>query len=367
MTKKPTITEVAKKAGVALGTVSRVLNDAPGVDDDIREKVREAMRALNYTRLRRRKAPQPSAASGASASGAGKPKNIGVVCFGMEDSLVQLPVVSAALQSIESAVAGMGGSLLLSICPKADRAPAFLADGRVDGLILKGPNQGTLPSSADNRFLRQLYRLPYVWLMGRLPGAPGDHCNFDTEEAGRIAAAHLYEKGHRRVAFFNPKPGQTQFERMKLPFMEHARQLGCKVELLESPPPRERAWPLPAITAPENVDELVARWLSRPAKKRATAFFVPSDRTSIQLYSALAAKKMRPGEDAGIISCNNEQSIIAGLNPALTTIDVQAADIGARAVQQLLWRIEHPRELQSVQVMVQPRLVARDSAPVCDQ
>ncbi|OAM90964.1 hypothetical protein AW736_05555 [Termitidicoccus mucosus] len=358
MNKQSTISDVAKKAGVALGTVSRVLNDIPGVNDGIREKVLDAARALNYTRLRRRKV--------ARTGGGGRedePKNVGVVCFGMEDSLVQLPVVSAALQSIESTVAGLGGSLLLSISPKGDRVPAFLSGGRVAGLILKGPNQGELPSLSDNRFLQQLYRLPYVWLMGRLPGAPGDHCNFDTEDAGRIAAAHLYEKGHRHVAFLNPKPGQSQFERVKHSFIEHARWLGCEVDLFESPPPGWRVWPLPAITSPENVGELVARWLSRPVKKRATSFFVPADRTSIQLYAALEARGVRPGRDVGIISCNNEQSIIAGLSPALTTIDVRAAAIGERAVHQLFWRIAHPEDRSSSQVMIQPGLVERDSVP----
>jgi DNA-binding LacI/PurR family transcriptional regulator len=358
MNQPATITDVAKKAGVALGTVSRVLNNIPGVNDSIRERVAEAARALNYSRLRRRKAP---VAEGGARGG--RPRNVGVVCFGMEDSLVQLPVVSAALQSIEGVVAGMGGSLLLSISPRGDRVPAFLASGRVAGLILKGPNQGELPSPADNRFLQQLYRLPYVWLMGRLPGAPGDHCNFDTEEAGRIAAAHLFEKGHRHVAFLNPKPGQTQFERVKHSFIEHARRLGCEAELFESPPPGRRVWPLPAITSPENVGGLAARWLACPAKKRATAFFVPADRTSLQLYSALEARGARPGRDVGIISCNNEQSIIAGMNPALTTIDVRAAAIGERAAHQLFWRIAHPEDPASAQIMIQPVLVERDSVP----
>src|SRR5438874_590556 len=47
---KATVVDIARRAGVSLGTVSRVLNNQRGVDPDLRRKVTDAARALNYVR-----------------------------------------------------------------------------------------------------------------------------------------------------------------------------------------------------------------------------------------------------------------------------------------------------------------------------
>jgi LacI family transcriptional regulator len=356
-TRKVTITDVAKAAKVAVGTVSRVLNHHPDVHPEIQERVWQTAQKLRYRRIRQRKALSRPQEPGRNARGG----DIGVVFFGMEDTLVQLPIVSSALQGIESALSAHGRSLLLANIPKGDRIPPFIMEGQVKGLILKGPNQGDLPPQPDNELLRQLYRLPHVWLMGRLPHAQGDHCNFDTDVAGQLVVDHLASRGHRRVAFFNPKPGQTQFEKVKLSFANSAARAQMELTLLESERPEAVAWPLPAITAQENVDKLVHRWLSLPARSRPTAIFVPSDRTAVQLYTALESVSLQVGKDVSVVSCNNEKALHLNLQPGLTTLDVHPETIGRRAVDQLLWRIEHPEEPLAVQILVEPTLVERES------
>lgn len=352
---RATITDVAKAAGVAVGTVSRVFNNHADVNAEIREHVLSTARKLGYTRLRQRKRP--------ADSNGGTPRhgNIGIVIFGMEDTLAQLPVVSSALQGIEHELSTLGWNLMLANIPNGDRVPPFLAERRVEGLILKGPNQGDLPREGENELLRHIYGLPHIWLMGRLPGARGDHCNFDTNAAGRLAARHLAEKGHRRVAFLNPKPGQNQFENVKAAFVVSCERLGLHASLLEVAPPSQLTWPLPATTHQSNVDQLIADWQSSPAKSRPTALFVPSDRTATQVYTALERRKLKPGTDVSIISCNNEKSLVANLEPGLTTIDVHAEVIGRRAVDQLLWRIQNLHDLHPLQILVEPTLVERTS------
>lgn len=353
--KRMTITDVAKAADVALGTVSRVLNNHPDVNAEIRRRVLEAARTLNYTRIRQKKS------SGVRANGSPVAGNIAVIFFGMEDTLSQLPVVGAALQGIEGALSGHGRNLMLASIPKGDRVPPFLLEKRIEGLILKGPNQGLLPPVSECELLAHIYRWPHVWLMGKLGNAHGDHCNFDTNAAGRLVAEHLHAKGHRRVAFFNPKPGQTQFERLKYAFGNNATRLGCEFSLLEAEPSDKLLWPLPATTVQHKVNALVDRWSALPAKVRPTALFVPSDRTAVQLYSALERRGLRAGVDVSVVSCNNEHSLLADLHPALTTIDVHAEFTGRRAVDQLLWRMRHPDEPLTMQVLVEPTLVERDS------
>lgn len=347
--------DVAKSADVALGTVSRVLNNHADVNPEIRARVLDAARTLNYTRIRQRKNSRNRAGGDATAG------NIAVIFFGMEDTLAQLPVVGAALQGIESALSAHGRNLMLASIPKGDRVPPFLLEKRIEGLILKGPNQGALPAEAECELLAHVYRWPHVWLMGRLANARGDHCNFDTLAAGALVAEHLHAKGHRRLAFLDPKPGQTQFERLKLAFDTAAARLGCEVALLETEPAEKLAWPLPATTLQHKVNLLVDRWAALPAKSRPTALFVPSDRTCVQLYSALERRGLRAGVDVSVVSCNNELSLLMDLHPAPTTVDIHAEFIGRRAVDQLLWRMAHPDDPLTVQVLAEPTLVDRDS------
>lgn len=354
--KPATITDVAKAADVSLGTVSRVLNNYVDVNADIRARVLEAARKLNYSRLRHRRAAADRGVDGGRSVG-----TIGVIFFGMEDTLAHLPVVGAALQGIEHALAAHGRNLMLANVPAGDRVPPFLAEKRVEGLILKGPNQGLLPSESDCELLAHVYRCPHVWLMGRLSNAHGDHCNFDTDAAGRLVIGHLQAKGHRRVAFLNPKPGQNQFEKLKGSFMAAASLAEVDAMLLETERQESLAWPLPATTLQENVNALVERWAHLPAKSRPTGVFVPSDRTAVQLYSALERRGLRAGRDVSVISCNNEQSLLMDLNPVPTTIDVHAEFIGRRTVDQLLWRMQHPDETTAVQVLVEPALIERES------
>ncbi len=353
--KPATITDVAKAAEVSLGTVSRVLNNYADVNAEIRTRVLNAARLLNYTRLRQRRVVTQAADGGPPVG------NIAIIFFGMEDTLAHLPVVGAALQGIEHALATHGRNIMLANVPGGDRVPPFLAERRIEGLILKGPNQGLLPAESECELLANIYRWPHVWLMGRLPNAQGDHCNFDTDAAARLVVQHFRAKGHRRLAFMNPKPGQTQFEKLKTGFFAAAAQAECEPLLLESERHEQLMWPLPATTVQEKVNELVDRLCRLPVKSRPTGVFVPSDRTAVQLYSALERRDLRAGRDISVISCNNEQSLLMDLNPVPTSIDVHAEFIGQRTVDQLLWRMQHRDTALSVQILIEPTLVERDS------
>lgn len=350
---RSTITDVARAAGVATGTVSRVLNNHADVNEDIRDRVRKAAEELGYVRLRQRKRARSGTTT---ASG-----NIGLICFGMENTLVQIPIVSHALQGIEIILSGSGRNLVFANIPNGDRVPPFISENRVEGLILKGPNRGLLPSTKESELLRQVYRFPHIWLMGKLDNAIGDHCNFDTTKVAQLALDHFREKGHRRVAFMNPKPGQTQFEKVKRSFLSYAPNFDIEVTLLELEQQDAPQWPLPAITQPENVDQLAEEWSKTPKTKRATAIFVPSDRTAVQLYSALERRNLRAGRDVSVISCNNEASLVTPLHPGLTSVDVHAEAVGRRAVDQLLWRIEHRNEPGDIQLLLEPTLFVRES------
>lgn len=354
----PTVRDIARLAGVAVGSVSRALNGHADLNADLREQILSAARELNYTPLRKKRTAVTARRSKLSEGA-----RIGLICFGMEDTLVQLPVVSSAVHGIEEAISMSGGSLMFANIPRGDRLPPFLLEKHVSGVILKGPNMGLLPPESESELLRAIYRLPHVWLLGQLPNAHGDHCNFDHEIAGRLSANHLREKGHVHVAFLNPKPGHAQFEPLKSAFMYSAGLAGMKVDVLEPPVDKAISWPLPAISSQSVVEALVQEWASVRPKQRATAIAVGADSAAVQLYSALDKIGVRPGKDVGIISCNDERSLIMSLNPGLTTINVGAEMVGRNAVARLAWRLAHGNEDSAVRILVEPKLIVRESVP----
>jgi LacI family transcriptional regulator len=348
----PTVVDVARVADVALGTVSRVLNTPDSVRPDIRRRVLDAIASTGYQRLRQRRAPTLVDAGRRRRRG-----NFGIILIGMDESLAHLPVITEALHGVELATAGEGINLMIANVPQADRVPAFLAKGQVDGIIVKSPLLGDFKACSSAELVAAIASVPHVWLTGRPDSATGDVCATDNDAGARLAAEYLHGKGHRRIGYLHPRPGQTRSEGLKLSFTMHAQRLGMTVQPFEKTLAGPVRWPLPAIMQPEDIMPLLGRWLEMPAEARPTAMLVPADSIAVQLYAALRQSGLQVAKDLSVLSFNHERPLVMGLSPALTTIDIRAETIGRRAVERLLWRIEHPEDLVPTKIVVEPVLV----------
>ncbi|MBL9215928.1 MAG: LacI family DNA-binding transcriptional regulator [Opitutaceae bacterium] len=352
---------MAAAAKVAVGTVSRVLNTPEAVGPEIRQRVLDAIAQINYKPLRRRNK------GGLAPNAPGVQRfrgNIGVLLIGMDDSLTHLPVISEALHGVELAMAAEGINLLLANVPSADRVPAFLAKNQVDGLIIKSPLLGDLRACASPALVEAINRLPHVWLLGKPDSGEGDMCGFDFDVGARTAAEYLHARGHRRIGYLHPRPGQTRSESLKRAITLHMQRMGMSVRYFEKLITPEVRWPLPAITNPIDILPLLERWENLPAADRPTAIVVSADSIAVQVYQALHRKNLVIGRDVSLLSFNHERPLVMGLNPALTTIDVRAEAIGRRAVEQLLWRIRNKADAVPTKILVEPQLVEGNSVAV---
>ncbi len=348
----PTVVDVAVAADVAIGTVSRVLNTPDAVRPDIRQRVLDAITRLDYRRLRQRRIPVATETGRRRRRG-----NLGIVLIGMDESLAHLPVITEAIHGVELATAAEGINLMLANVPQANRVPAFLTRNQVDGLIVKSPLLGDFKACASAELVAAIARVPHVWLIGRPDNATGDVCAVDNDAGARLAADYLHAHGHRRIGFLHPRPGQTRSESLKLNFTMHAQRLGLSVQPFEKPLTDPVRWPLPAITQPTDLMPLLDRWAALAPGVRPTAMLVPADSIAVQLYAALRQRGLHVGRDLSILSFNHERPLVMGLAPALTTIDIRAETIGRRAVERLLWRIDHPEDLVPTKIVVEPILV----------
>lgn len=344
-----TILDVARKAKVSAGTVSRVINRHPAVAAEIAERVRRAIEALDYS-------PRQRKASLAALNPLER-KNILLLMLGMDRSLAALPVVASAIHGVEAALGAAQAQLLIADLPHADRVPDVLRRKRIDGVILKGALQGNLVERVDPALMSALQKLPLVWILGRPFGFTGDVVQVNDTIVGQLAAEHLVSRGHRRLAYISPKPSQATLMRRQAGFMFFAQQVGATVRSYLGDD-RDWSFPSPAVESVDLVQGLVDRLLKE--KQRPTAIFAPDDSVGAMVAKTLTARGIRIGRDISLMSCNNEQPLLMGIHPALTTIDVHAHEIGRRAVDQLAWRLTH-RDMTSVDIGLEPQLIEGDS------
>ncbi len=340
-----TLADVAQAAGVAVGTASRVLNNFTDVSASSRQRVLEAVGRLRYQPLRKRRG---------SAVRVDAPRanfKIGLVLLGMDDTLLHVPVLAEVLHGVEAAVTHMNGNLLFANVPNVDRVPALLQGNQVEGLIVKASQYCIFPDARKNLLLKSILRFPLVWVWGKPDNVPGDLCSFNHEHAAQLVAKHLNEHGHRRVAYLNPKNGKSSLEHIKKEFQFACAQRAMEVTLLEPTGEGAIPWPEPAVTGPERFFELVDQWRAIDPAVRPTAILLPADNYAAHFYTAMEHRGLQVGRDVSVISFNNEKSIIRGLKPRLTTIDVGAQRIGRKAVEMLLWRMRNPLD-DSVQTLL---------------
>ena len=348
---KITLEMIAEAADASISTVSRVLSGHPAISERTADRVRDAARKLNF--------PLRERGESRDVERSLENRTIAIVSLGMERSLLSLPAVSLAINGAEAELSRRGARVLLSHVPDLTTSPQLLRTKDLAGIIVAGSSQGTIIGETHTELLEKLRQLPTVWLVGRPEGCWGDAVGSNDFRAGQMAAEYLVARGHRRLAFLNPKPDHLVFIRRGAGFQARATALGAEVTMISHAP--MGGWTLPdrpALTT-DAVEPLVHDLLAM--SPRPTAAFAAADSVAAAVYRAFAENGIRAGADISLVSANNDESLTAGLYPRLTTFDIHAEQIGRMAVTQLARRLVDPNFPVSSELLLMPTLVERDS------
>lgn len=196
--RRPTIHDVAHHAGVAVKTVSRVLNHERGVSTAMRDRVHASMRALDFrpnaaARVLRRKVT----------------RSIGFVC---ED--ISEPVQARLARAIEMVATRHDCTMTVSLThhdPSLEGTVIeSLVSRQVDGLIL-------WPTGHHSRYLHRLVStLPIVCVDRPIERVETDSVFCDNQRGAAEATNFLISRSHRRIAFVGDQPDlATQIERLE--------------------------------------------------------------------------------------------------------------------------------------------------------
>jgi LacI family transcriptional regulator len=261
-TMRPTMRDVAERAGVSLKTVSRVINAEPGVATATAARVGDAIDELGFQRndLAR------SLRQGVTSS------TLGLV---IED--VANPFYSAIAQAVESAARERGYLLITTSCeedPERERELVqALLRRRVDALLL-------VPASRDHTYLvrETAGGTPVVFLDRPPVGVEADCVLLDNLGGARTAVRHLLAHGHERIAVIaDPPELYTAAERLA----------GYREALAAANVPvREELIRLGTHDA-EQAETVVRELLALPADRRPTALFAGNNRNAVGALRAL--------------------------------------------------------------------------------
>lgn len=329
----PTLKDVAREADVSVSTVSRVLNKPEKVHPETRAQVQKAVDALGY---------QPSRVARRLRLKDGQASLIGLV---IPD--IQNPFFADVSRGVEDVAQANDYGLILSNSdedPDKQRlAIDTLVTEDVDGVIVP-------PVSANDPEVRRLLEsdIAVVCVDRRMEDARVDTILSDSRKGAYQAVTHLIELGHKRIAFIGGIPRISTSTDRRDGYEQALRDHDVPVEpalIKEGDSRRERGRYL--------TEELLA--LDRPP----TALFTGNNLTTLGALSALNTRGVAVPKEMALVGYDDVPWAMA-LNPPPTVVDQPGYEMGSRAAELLLERLDAPDRSPTV-VTLQPKLIVRAS------
>jgi DNA-binding LacI/PurR family transcriptional regulator len=328
-----TIKDVAARAGVAISTVSAVLNRSAPVSEEVIEKVNGAVAAIGYV-------PHGAARSLRS----GQSKLIGLVVPNIAN-----PWCGAVAREVENACLSAGyTSVVYSTGQDAEREGQVLnmmRMQRVAGLIV-------IPTRSDaehgSRLIGQIH-VPTVLLDMFVEGLPYDVVKTDNVEAGRLATNHLLALGHRRIGIVAGIPGLATSDDRHAGYLKAHAEHGVAVD--------------PALTVIGHFDQddanaAVRGLLSR--EDRPTALVVISNMMTMGALFAIRDLDLKVPDDISLVGIDDLE--FSGLlDPAPTVVTTPILPMSRHAIDLLFRQIAGKVHPTGAYEIYPPGFIARNS------
>lgn len=311
--KKPTIEDVAKRAGVSKSTVSQYLNERyQYMSENTRRRISEVIEDLKY---------QPNGL--ARSLKQNRTFMVGIIVANIDYSLS-----IKCIRAIENELQQHKTQVI--IC-NADESPEkereyieMLAARQVDGLIVFPTGNG---NSSYNRVMEM--KLPLVFLDRLVDGVSTQSLLLDNEAAVKIAIQEMASRGHKRIAM------------LSLPLSEYAitprkeRVSGYKKAMEEFGLPIDESF---ICHAPKDeIAAVLGRLLSLPQPP--TALLAGNDIVLAEILKFANQTGLRIPDQLSVIGIDDAEFAHI-YNPVITTISQPASDMGTQAARILLSSIE---------------------------
>jgi LacI family transcriptional regulator len=328
---KVTIVEVAEKAGVSLGTVSRVMNNDSHVAPETRERVSAVMREMGYVANRQ--------ARGLKGS---RTNVIGVLAPDLGTGYI-----GEILHGIDAELALHRFDLMLftthRTAIKEANYVANMVQGMVDGLLVVLPR-----NPADYTGTLTSRNFPFVLIDHQGTGNPCPAVGATNWQGGYNATEYLIKLGHKRIGFITG-----------------SMDLGAAIDRLEGYKSALQVHHMPYD--PQLIyegtffqpDGYAGGSALLNLKDPPTAIYASNDVMAMGAMDAIRSRGLRIPEDVSIIGFDDIPQA-AMVRPALTTVRQPLEEMGRLATQMLIDQLKNPeKEIGRIELPTQ--LIIRDS------
>lgn len=333
---KATIRDVAERAGVSITTVSYVINNTRFVSDDLRKRIEEAIKALNYQ-------PNPL------GRGLRKGKTYTVAMLSPDPGS---RFFQRVYRGIEEHVHRHGFSVT---CWNTDEDPvqeksciSLVLQRAIDGLIIAPTMQ-----SEDN--IRRIMEedLPVVVIDRFTENLSIDQVFSDNEKGATLATRHLLKLGHRRIAMITGLRGVTTTEQRLNGYLQCLRESGIEVD--------ERL----IVEGRSKLEEGYSAAARILAEEGVTALLSGNTMMMLGALKYLKEKEIKCPEEISLVGFDDPEWA-AVFTPPLTVVAQQPYEMGNQAGELLFKQISDGRKrTQANRVQLPTRLIERDSTTIC--
>ena len=334
MTASVSVTDVAARAGVSLGTVSNVLNRPDRVSTATRERVLQAIDELGFVRN-----------EAARQLRAGRSRTIGLIVLDVGN-----PFFTDIAAGVEEAAADAGLSVVL--CNSGENAEreqhylSVLEEQRAYGILVS-------PVTGRNTRLEAIRRrgIPIV-LVDR--GSSRRQCSVSVDDVvgGDLAVHHLLEQGHERIAFVGGPMAIKQVSDRLAGARQALRAAGLpdnRITVVETPALNVSY----GRAAGKHIAEL-------PARKRPTAAFCANDLLALGVLQEMTRRRVAVPAELAIVGYDDIEFAAAAAVP-LTSVKQPRRQLGSAATTLLIEEADQADSHQHRQVVFEPDLVIRES------
>ncbi|WP_103353513.1 LacI family DNA-binding transcriptional regulator [Amycolatopsis sp. CA-128772] len=326
------IKDVAKRAGVSIGTVSNVVNRPHVVAAATRSRVLSVIEELGYVRD-----------ESARQLRAGRSRVLGLLVLDLGN-----PFFVDVARGAEQAAHAEGLNVITGNSGQRSELEAsylaMFAEQRVRGVLLS-------PVATSGEALRTFRRTgtPYVFVDRKVPASEASSVSVDDVAGGALAGRHLLETGHRRIAFVNGPAFLTQCR---------DREQGLRTAMAGSPA---------ELTVLEAIGLDVTSGRDAGARllgmsPRPTAVFCANDLLALGVLQAMVGAGVRVPEEMAIVGYDDIEFAGAAAVP-LTSVRQPARRLGRTAAELLLAETSDPKPERQA-VVFTPELVVRESTRV---
>jgi LacI family transcriptional regulator len=327
----PTLHDVARVAGVSIATVSATINQAAYVSPALQERVRKAVAEVGYH-------PDAIARSLKTRT----TKTLGLII-----SDISNPFFTSLIRGVEDAASARGYTLILcNTDERLEKERAYvhlLRSRRVDGVIM-----APVGGAEDYVDFQTVVGAPVVFIDRRVP-ARADVVVVDNALGAREVVRYLLGLGHRRIGVITGLPKISTSEERLAGYQDTLREAGLHSDsaLLKVGYSRLEGGYQAAL-------ELLA--LQDPP----SAIFATNNLMAIGLMRAVAERGLHCPRDISV-ACFDDFEWASVFHPRLTTVAQPTYEMGSKAAELLLTRLNESSIAEPQTCVLTPTLVIRDS------